>query len=440
MNLELNNRLNAADVLKFMGIIVMIIAHCFIFLYRIFPPPEGMYHPGLMQKLFYFNGFYSLILPAVAGVVFRDTVSPYWENGKICNLPLHRIIGFFLLLSFLESTKNALTFGLIYAFKWDVLHFIGLSFVFITIFLTYFSFRWLSLFAVFIWLLTYVYSTLSPNDVGPILMKYFYFTPVQSSDITELKVGICSLIFLSLCSLVGFFYLRDRNFSYKTISRKNIIRILFVFLSIIGTYLFYSEMKSNSVFFGIVWNLPLSIFVEIGQVGGHIWPMIPWLSLVILGFVAKDIQVLLFSKLWQRILVIVVLYTIFFRFFLYSIDSYQQLFSQGTFFGAKYFAPEPFILFQVYCFFLCVFYLFDLIFSRFQIHSSLIKQISQAILPVYLIHLFLAWKLLPGLSLLCPPQYIYWVYPALIVFLTYCFLSGFLLVSGKMIWFRLRKL
>jgi hypothetical protein len=410
----------SVDFLKFMGALAMVFAHCYIFLYRLIPNRIDISQLNFINKLAYLNGLYSLILPAMAGVVFRDTLNPYIQNNKIKNLPPFVILQSCVALMILESLKSAITFGFKYAFRWDVLHFTALSFYLLSILLIR-------------WNLTIIYYAIALLLAGcMIINNALAFSTLNMHFEKYIDPNVLFVVYL--LSLISIFIFILRLYKFKKFKLK-----LYFFLCACFLFKFTTIYFSDFELQVILINLPLSIFVQLGQYGGHIWPLFPWIILIFTGFILRDWQIKNLLSFKKRILIILLSFSAFYYFFIFQFKLYSALLTKISFFSPLYFRPNAYIIFEILCFFICVFYLYDLIFSRLKWKCTIVKEISEGILIFYIVHIFLAWKLLPHFFQLVPTPWLYWVYPFSILFLSYCFLNGVLLLSNKLIWFRFKK-
>lgn len=415
-----NNLVTSVDFLKFMGALAMVFAHCYIFLYRLIPNSIDITNLKFINKLAYLNGLYSLILPAMAGVVFRDTLAPYFQNNKIKNLPPLFILKSCVALMLLESIKNGLIFGFKYSFRWDVLHFTAISFYILNVLLIR-------------WKISIIYYAVS-------LLLALCLIINLSLDYSILKMDIRNILnphFFYVCSiilLIGFL-----TFLFKLYQFKNFKFKIYAFFCLFVLYKYSVIYFSDFEFQIILMNLPLSIFIQLGQYGGHIWPLFPWIVLIFIGFILRDWQINNSISFKIRAIIIGISFSLFFYFFIFEFELYSKLLTKVSFFSPLYFRPSALITFEILCFFICVFYLYDLVFTRLKWKCSVVKEISDGILIFYILHMFLAWNLLPPIFKLVPIPWLYWIYPFTILFLTYSLLNGFLFFSNKLIWFRFKK-
>jgi len=122
----------ALDVVKFISVLAMILIHSHFVLiadnYRITDTSGFFYR---ISEKFMFLGLFIMILPMLAGVVLKT----------YNNLDIKKIIKLAFFISFLGFFMNALIWGTGYLFSWNVLQFLGLSFIVISFLMNYFSVR-----------------------------------------------------------------------------------------------------------------------------------------------------------------------------------------------------------------------------------------------------------------------------------------------------------
>jgi len=120
----------ALDFIKFICVTVMILVHAHIMLiinYDWFLNANSFFYKA--TERFMFVGLFLMILPMFAGTVFR--INDNFELRKIAKLAIFLIlIGFFM---------NLITWGWNNVFLWNVLQFIGLSFLIISFLKNHYS-------------------------------------------------------------------------------------------------------------------------------------------------------------------------------------------------------------------------------------------------------------------------------------------------------------
>lgn len=122
----------ALDVVKFICVLAMIVVHSHFALatdfYR-FADAAGFFYK--ISEKFMFLSLFVMMLPMLAGAVLRTQES----------LDIRRTVKLASLMAFFGFLMNLLTSGPGYIFSWNVLQFLGLSLVVISILLKYYSIR-----------------------------------------------------------------------------------------------------------------------------------------------------------------------------------------------------------------------------------------------------------------------------------------------------------
>jgi len=120
-------------VVKFICVAIMIFVHAHIMLVTNdnfgFDDTSAFFYK--ITDKFMFLGLFLTILPALAGYVFRV------QN----NYGLKKTVGTATFLIFIGFLMNAMVWGIKYVFAWNILQFIGLSFVVIALMMKFFSER-----------------------------------------------------------------------------------------------------------------------------------------------------------------------------------------------------------------------------------------------------------------------------------------------------------
>jgi hypothetical protein len=118
--------------MKFLGIVVMIVIHTIFWVLArndSFLPPQGIACAGLISR-FLFLGYFSLSLPLLAGAMHR--IRAHENQGSQGNSLVH-LAGISFALIVLGYLLNVLTWGAGNLFDWDVLGFIGISYLLIAL-------------------------------------------------------------------------------------------------------------------------------------------------------------------------------------------------------------------------------------------------------------------------------------------------------------------
>lgn len=404
------------EPLKFVGIITMILTHCFIFLYRLYPEYREVYNLSIINRFAFFNGFYSMTLPTLAGAFYYVKFKKYIRGHYLTNIDTNKFFKQIGYLFLTESIKNGLIFGWESFFRWDTLHFISTTILILTLVVNRLGIKFI--YAILI-ISTFLVGLFSYKNLALIMLQNYENTIFQSYYLGLLF--ICFLYFIIFNKILNM----NKYFVYFLTS------ILFLIL------LLNFHNKELNI---IVSTFPISIFLQLGQNGGHIWPLFPWANCIFIGFlVAKYIDTVEQSKLraglFAILLHIPILYFIF-----YQLEDYQNLLSKRDFFTSTIFQPHWLLFYLLNIFFLVSVYSIVFPYKFFKFNFKFLSNLNQYILPIYFIHMAVAWKLLNPLSHLFHFHIIRWLYPLLVFFLTFCFMQFFLIVKDKNIWFRLRKI
>lgn len=409
------NNTKPFEVMKFLGLVAMVLAHCFIFLYRVYPEYKEIMNLNFIHRFAYFNGLYSMTLPALAGVFLYEKMKNHLRGQFLTNVDVSRYLKPIGILFIMESFKNAFIFGWESFFRWDVLHFISISLV-------------IMVFLLIKWGIRSFYFILIISIVSVFLLSYFnaqrwLYHANQNSTFISYIFG-CALFLMILYLVLN-----------KLIKINKVIS--FALLSI--TFYILIINYENIQLYLIVSNYPLSIIVQLGQNGGHIWPLFPWMNCLLIGFLLARFMNEIPLLKWQIFILmcffqIPIIYLLFF-----SLESYQALLSKNDFFSSMFFSPHWLLFLLLNIFFVAAAFSFDFLFKIKSFSIDSITVINQYILPIYFTHIAVVWKIAGPLTQLFPIAILKWLYPVIVIFLTYCFIQLFLLASDKMIWFRLRK-
>ncbi len=181
----------------------------------------------------------------------------------------------------------------------------------------------------------------------------------------------------------------------KTFIASGLVTAIFIY--------FFSTHWMDSIFYSAeIWNLPFASTVGIEGVRGHLWPIFPWSSLVVIGFIFQHVLEtkiqLVKGKLsfatglfWVSLLV----FTIF---FIFEFQFYYQLLSQKNYFSYRVFQGGWKLSVWVGCFYICFHYLTFILSQYWKTGTSIVKFFGGGILIIYVIHFILAAKLAPALA------------------------------------------
>lgn len=394
----------------------MILAHCFIFLYRIYPELSKINELKLIDRFAFFNGFYSMTLPALAGVMFYEKIKIHLRGSTLVNIHIPKMLKPLGYLFFFESLKNSIIYGWVSFFRWDVLHFISISMILLLFIIIKYGVHaiakvnlvfFLSICSLFIF------------NIQFLLFK-------QYESIIELNYFLSSLVILFLYFVV---------LNHIMQARKIVATAILLSMCLI---LFFQ--KDNLELKTIVYHLPVSIFIQLGQNGGHLWPLFPWISLVFLGFNLSRFLEKFKFKNKSLIAICLLLQLPLYYIFFFKLELYQINLSKKDFFNSLIFQPNISTFLILHYFFIVATMTFNFFENNFKVPTKVILKVNEYILPIYFVHLFVAWNIINPLAQLFTLNYLKWIYPIVVMFLTYCFMQVFLLASNKTIWFRLKRI
>lgn len=119
-------------LVKFFQVFAMIFSHTCIwaFSYDDTVLRTGNYLYWFVSKLMIL-GFIQLSIPITAGIVFRDEIDKFIFKHQVLSFPFKKVFYLFFYFALFETVVNLLAFELSHAMDWDILKFIGLSFMII---------------------------------------------------------------------------------------------------------------------------------------------------------------------------------------------------------------------------------------------------------------------------------------------------------------------
>ena len=250
----------ALDIIKFVCVAVMVFVHAHMALiteFNVITNTLGFYYE--ITSKFMFIGLFLIALPIIAGAILRMNFGKNLVRGKLKDYKLGKIIWIAVFISLLGFFMNIITWGFEYAFSWNVLQLIGLSFVVIAILLKVFSVH-----AVF---LTGLISMFAIEPLRSFLgdLDYIYFISIfiGTSDYHTFWSFFPWFSVVAFGFLFAHYYLRYKN------SAKFRISALAVGIILIDIAIFRNEI-SPYLDPGYVWGPSLSqptigwIFASIG--------------------------------------------------------------------------------------------------------------------------------------------------------------------------------
>lgn len=421
-------RISGLDFLKFAGAVAMCLIHSGLFLSRGagIAQPNPVSYWGL--NFYLLIGFFSLIIPSLAGSALRSSLDRFYIDGKLHNYSYQNIWGVSIFLMFLESTKNALLYEPLMFFSWDVLHFISISFLIIVYISKYSNKLALWIFC----LASVLVGAFVPGWLG------------SAAGATSLNVLIyTSRIIFRICLLIGpaliILSLSQRIFSQEFSKYRRSMTVASALIGLFFTMIIWSSI-GDKVFFGKVSELmPLGMLIKIPATFGHMWPLFPWFSLVGLGYLLNDAFINYKNSarvLWLSGATSFLLFLLFFQIFF---DSYRTLMVKNSYFASNFFSANTFVIGGIACFFIFLLSFSTWFFDKISVKSKVISNISKGLLFYYLIHLLFASVLYRPFTLLLGPKYSLVLFPWLMMILSYAVLTVFIFLFGGPLQITIRK-
>lgn len=404
--------ITADDLFKFLGALAMVTCHCFIFLVRGLPAERAPQVSMDMNPHFFLPGFMSMALPALAGYGFKKFLTPYMSDGYLLNLKTANIFKLLIGLILLDAIKNGLLFGFIHAFKWDVLAFVVSSLLLLMWTLKKYGTKG-------------VWGLVAFNIA--IIIVYAFF-PVWLSLSEVFVKNVLELpkivLFLPFSVLAGGFFFWIWNFDLQTKRTRKYQTLLGAVLGLAICVQVFKEQMQEPFFWASLIKLPISIFVQLGQGGGHIWPLFPWMLLVIAGFLFAYYESWIFKN-WKNALGVYAAAQVVFNAVLFNyFKSFRTAVAVEDFFSSSFFEPRWEVLSLMITFFISAMIGYFYFLRWVPIRSKTIKMYSEGILLFYFVHLVVAYVLLQPAIQLFPGLYVYTLYPIVVNIISYFFFAG----------------
>lgn len=240
----------------------------------------------------YMSIFFLSLIPLVAivpGLILRVDLHRYISGGVHASIrnkevffQILKVSIFLILAGIVRATIYAPWSN---AFIWGYLHFIGLSYLLITISMYISIYFLIGLTIVIFFLsdpLTHYFTTWT-KLVNPSLMPYF---------VKEWYNWIWVLVVLGCAELGVIFWFFKKWFSFGSLKKwspkylkiiiRSLVAIIFI-LTLIGVYQFCHNIFNDNSFAYIIFTLSRGIFFEMPVF--HTWPIFPWFAGLTLGFV-----------------------------------------------------------------------------------------------------------------------------------------------------------
>lgn len=390
----------------------MVTCHCFIFLVRGLPAERTPTLTLDIDPHFFLPGLMSMALPALAGYRFKKGLDPYLVSGRILNLNISAIAKLLLGLILLDAVKNCILFGFIHAFKWDVLAFVVVCLLLMLYALKYVGMRGIwglvglnfAVILLYAWQPTYLSLSESFVRWTVDMPQFVVFTPA-------------SLI------LAGVFYW-IWTFKYQGLQLSKVRIFSGVAFAVVIFYFTFMLQRVEPYFWASLVKLPISIFIQLGQGGGHIWPLLPWSLVVMAGFIFAYYEHLIYQKGARAFAVYFVAQLIFSGVLIWNFGAFRNAVSYEDFFSSHFFEPRWQVISLMVTFFISAMIGYHYVLKYIRVRSSFVKLYSEGILLFYFIHLFVASLTLKPAIAVFPGLSVYTLYPILVNIISYLFLAG----------------
>ena len=229
MNNVDNNSWPALDVFKFICIIVLVFIHAHFV--TITDSYSMIVYPGFYYSItsnLMFIGAINNILPILAGCVFMYNFRNNLEKGKIKVIRIKKIFFMALSLSLFGIFMNILTWGLGYAFSWNILQLVAVSLLMISLLAKYISIHAVTALSLLAFFLTEPLKVL----LGDYNHIYFISILIGADNHFVFWQFFPWFSFIGLGFIISYYYLRYKDrFSFYLILF--IIGICFVATAII---------------------------------------------------------------------------------------------------------------------------------------------------------------------------------------------------------------
>lgn len=404
--------ITADDLFKFLGALAMVTCHCFIFLVRGLPAERAPQVSMDINPHFFLPGFMSMALPALAGYGFKKFLKPYMSQGYLLNLKTANIFKLLIGLILLDAIKNGILFGFIHAFKWDVLAFVVSSLLVLMWVLKKYGMRG-------------VWGLVAFNLL---VMISYGFSPIWlslSEDFVRKSLELPKVVLFLPFAIAAaglFFWIWSFDLHSKKSSKYQ--KVLGVLIALVIGVQVFREQIQEPFFWASLVKLPISIFIQLGQGGGHIWPLLPWMLLILAGFIFAYYEDWIF-KSWKHALVVYGSAQLIFNLVLFNFfKSFRTAVAVEDFFSSSFFEPRWEVLSLMITFFMSAMIGYFYFLKWIPIRSKTIKMYSNGILLFYFVHLVVAYLLLQPAIRLFSGLSVYTLYPIVVNVISYFFFAG----------------
>lgn len=311
------------------ALIAMTFIHCRFFL-SLHRDPSKLPIQLDPERINYLSllGLVSLGLTAAAGAALRLRWNSYLAYKQMASVKLAPFLMFLIPLFFIDSAKNLLTAGVHSTLRWEALPFFGASVVWILILLKLRLTPWvLGLLTAFLCFILFPFRNVLEGllIVSPGQLMGFYRSPLQLPAM---------MTFALLLALAGGMLVQRLPSQQRLLRLGSSILVLLAVLSFIQTW------RGSASYAAAIWNLPGAMFFDLGEVGGHIWPLVPWVLLPVGGFVWQDFRLQVKSQTWRVLALGLV--SAFFLFFLWDLfPAYYLLHDPTRLYSSQIFSTNP---------------------------------------------------------------------------------------------------
>lgn len=371
--------IHGIDLLKAVCAIVMVVIHSHVFSLKVTGTSLALGNLNWGLKFNLLLGFFSLGIPATAGAVLRDSYSKYLYHGRIYNFPDKPLISVCLWLMFIDSMKGLLTFGISHFFLWDVLHLVSVSFMLLTFILMKLNVWWLLGFSVFS---VIIYPPLQ-----------YLLSPLMILDTQNLKFLSLGLLQkgTALCIFLIALAISLRLANFFSGYRKKFILGYLVVSSLVLCGFIYLDIINNENLLIILLNLPFAAFIGGQSLGGHIWPISPWFSLISAGFLIHHFYLTSTKPVLYLRGLLIISFVVLSSYFYFSFEDYYELLDKNYIFSSKIYQLGFKGILAIICFYGFFYAISMMALSNRKKSNRFVFNLSRGMLVLYFCHYILAY-------------------------------------------------
>lgn len=372
----------ALDFLKTLGILTMIIVHCRFF-YSFGYQFLDVSGDKIIRNFFALTGLFSLVLPCLAGSELFFRLRPHLIAGRLKKQSMRLIFPLLVFVAMLDPFKAWFSEGFVYFPRWDVLPMICATIAIMIYFLEKFRIQWLTLLLMVVLIL--------PQLFKGHLQSLVVSTPEEMMKLHTIWYNPIVLILFLFCLWI--LVVKWTSSFIRRAKQANLLAMI-LFLPLMGMTYYYWQRSPS--FVAAIWNLPIGALISLDPVGGHIWPLLPWSSMVIFGFLVQWFICYKPYPKWNTAAYFVVI-SLFILFLTTFFDSYTKGVHWRTGYQSQIFSINPIGIIGILAFYatICVMslnYIVPYLSGRVR---ALLQFFSSGILILYLVHFILAARLAP---------------------------------------------